>query len=378
MSSKAYRLLLCNKLTNPRKGSETMGRTTVYNHITTPELIAKISEENKELYEDFLSYLSSIDRSVRTIESYKSDLEIFFCWNLENNKNKDFITITKREFSRFQDFALNTWNWSPSRVRRVKSTISSISTYIENILDEEPKFKGYRSIIKKIENPVKEAVREKTVLSDEQVDMLLNYLVENKEYKKACAVALAAFSGCRKTEILRMKTDFFTDENIVFNSLYKTDKIKTKGRGKNGKQLNKYVLLDFKKYYDLWMEQRKELGIDSEWLFVGKLNGVYSQMKVSTLDGWANVFSKILGVDFYFHCLRHQLCTRLSKLKLPQNIIKEFFGWNGLEMISIYNDTEASEEFGKYFTSDGIVEVKDGTLSDLNKTTSSFGQSNKF
>ena len=175
-----------------------------------------------------------------------------------------------------------------------------------------------------------------------------------------------------------MKTDFFTDENIVFNSLYKTDKIKTKGRGKNGKQLNKYVLLDFKKYYDLWMEQRKELGIDSEWLFVGKLNGIYSQMKVSTLDGWASVFSKILGVDFYFHCLRHQLATRLSRLHLPNNIIQEFFGWSSSEMLKIYDDSEASEEFGKYFTKDGIIEGKDGSFEDINKSKSSFSKNNKF
>jgi hypothetical protein len=55
----------------------------------------------------------------------------------------------------------------------------------------------------------------------------------------------------------------------------------------------------------------------------------------------------------------------MSRLKLPQSIIKEYFGWNNLEMISIYNDNEASEEFGKYFTSEGIIESKDGNLNDL-------------
>ena len=44
---------------------------------------------------------------------------------------------------------------------------------------------------------------------------------------------------------------------------------KTKGRGK-GKFIYKYVLLDFKKYFDLWMTERERLNIDSEWLFVSK------------------------------------------------------------------------------------------------------------
>ena len=209
-----------------------MGRSTVYNNITTPELIEQILEENKELYKDFLAYLSSVDRSVKTIKSYESDLEIFFVWNLQYNKNKDFIDITKREFAKFQNHALNTWDWSPNRIRRVKSTLSSLSNYIENILDEEPKYKGYRSIIKKIENPVKETVREKTVLTDEQVGSLLDTLIEQKQYQQACIVALAAMSGARKSELLRFKVDFFSDENIVFDSLYKTPKISTKGRGK--------------------------------------------------------------------------------------------------------------------------------------------------
>jgi len=44
-----------------------MGRTTVYNNITSPELIAEILPENKQLGDDFIEYLESIDRSPSTI-----------------------------------------------------------------------------------------------------------------------------------------------------------------------------------------------------------------------------------------------------------------------------------------------------------------------
>lgn len=77
-----------------------------------------------------------------------------------------------------------------------------------------------------------------------------------------------------------------------------------KGAGKTGKQLNKYVLYEFKKYLDLWMEQRKKQGIESEWLFVHRCgDGSYAQMKVSTLDSWANIFS-------------NELTQEVGKLKL--------------------------------------------------------------
>ena len=71
-----------------------MARTTVYNKITTPEKIQQILPENKTLLQDFLVYLQSIDRSASTIKQYKSDIEIFFVYNLEYNNNKDFTKLS--------------------------------------------------------------------------------------------------------------------------------------------------------------------------------------------------------------------------------------------------------------------------------------------
>lgn len=342
-----------------------MARKTVYNKITNEETIKKINQKNTELCADFLEYLSSVDRAQSTINGYKNDLEIFFCWNLEYNGNKFFVDIKKRELVRFQGFVINEWGWSPKRIRRVKSAISSLSNYIENILqDEDEEFENFRSIIGKIESPTNEAVREKTIIPDEEVDNFLEKLVDEGRYQQACAFALAAMSGARKSELLRFKVDYFSDDNIVYGGLYQTPKIRTKGHGKNGKLINKYVLYEFKKYLDLWLDKRKEDGIESEWLFVRKCaDGTYDQMKVSTLDSWSIIFSNELDVDFYWHCMRHYLNTKLLKLNIPANVVQEFFGWSSSDMVNLYNDSEVSEEFSKYFTKDGIVEGKNVSLS---------------
>lgn len=341
------------------------GRSTVYNQIVTTEKLAQVNPDNTELMNDFLDYLVSIDRSPQTVSGYKNDLKIFFVWNLENNKNKYFVDLTKREISKFQSYAINELGWSGSRIRRVKSSMSSMSNYIETILDDE--IEDFRSIINKIESPSKEPVREKTVLSDEEVEDLLNKLVETKKYQQACAVALAVYSGARKSELTRFKVNYFNEENIIFNAMWKTpEKIKTKGRGgKMGKPLTKYILLDFKKYLNLWLNQRKELGIESEWLLVTKENGEYVQAKVSTMDSFAETCSKLMDKPFYFHCLRHQLCTKLSKYNLPPSIIQEYFGWASTDLISVYDDSEAIDDFGKYFSADGIISQEQKGLADL-------------
>ena len=161
------------------------GRKTVYNSISSPEKIAKVNPENIQLGNDFLEYLTSIDRSKSTVDAYRNDLNIFWCWCLEFNQNKFFVDLSKREIAKYQNYCLNTLGWSPARMRRVKSTLSSLSNYIESMLDDEYDF---RPIIRKIENPAACAVREKTILDGEQLQDLLDKLIEKEQYDKACMV----------------------------------------------------------------------------------------------------------------------------------------------------------------------------------------------
>ena len=157
-----------------------MPRKTKQNDITSPELLSQINPKNKRLMKDYLLYLKSIQRAETTINSYQNDLEIFFVWLFQNADNKFFASITKRDVIAFQNYLLNENGNSPARVRRIKAILSSLSNYIENVLDDDDEFKGFKNIIHKIESPVNQPVREKTVLSEDDISQLLNYLVEKK------------------------------------------------------------------------------------------------------------------------------------------------------------------------------------------------------
>ncbi len=338
-----------------------MGRPTKMNHgLTSPEKLAKVNPNNKQLKLDFLDYLKSIQRSPLTIRGYDNDLDIFFCWVLENADNKDFVKITKRELVRFQNWLCGDNANSSARVRRIKSAISSLSNYIEAILDTDDEFKDFRSIVRKIENPALQPVREKTVLTDEQVDMLLNTLTEKGQYEKACVVALEMFSGRRKAELPRFKVSDFADDRIVCDgALYKSSPIKTKGRAL-GKYIPCYTLVkDFKPYLDRWMKYREENGIESEWLLPDPSN--HSEpLSISTLNSWAETFSRILGVPFYHHAARHRYTTYLVRAGIPDGVIADIVGWESTDLVKTYTDIDAEEQIGAYFKGGEIcVEKKD-------------------
>lgn len=344
------------------------GRSTVYNDITSPEKMEKVNPDNLELEKDYLEYLSSVDRAKSTIFQYQHNLHIFWCWNLEYNKNKFFVDLKKRELSRFQSHAINEWGWSPKRVRTVKATISSLSNFIEDILDDE--YEGYKPIINKIESPSDTAVRTKSVFTLTELQRLLDYLIENEEYMKACVLSLAMNNGRRKAELPRFKVKYFDKSNLICEgALYKTpEKITTKGRGLRGKLLDVYTLAKpFQPYFDLWMEERKRLGIKSEWLFPRKEKGkwVNKPIKTETLDSWVNSFSKYLKKPFYWHSLRHYFTTKLAESNLPESVIQDIIGWTSGDMFKLYDDRSKDATFNKYFGADGIKDVTHGRLTEL-------------
>lgn len=334
---------------------------------TSEEEIKLILPENIELMEEFLDYLETTDHSPTSITVYKNNLHIFFVYCQKHLKNKDFVDIKKRDIMNFQGFMVKN-NLSPARIKNIKSTLSSMSNFIENVLDEDEKWEDFKNIINKIPSPTKQEVREKTILEDEDCQRLLDYLVENKKYQQACIFALAWASGRRKSELLRIKRSHISEENLMYGSLYKTpEKIKTKGRGQ-GKMLSVYILkAKFKKYFDLWMEEREKLGVPNEIddIFISKKKNVWQPMKISTLDSWSIKFSEFLGVDFYFHSMRHNFCTALHKANIPASVIKDLIGWESLEMVSLYTDIEVDDELGKYFSEDGIKQVETKNLGDL-------------
>lgn len=326
-----------------------MPRNTRMNKLTSPELLAQVNPNNIALLDDFLSYLKSIQRSDGTCTGYKHDMSVFFVWILQHANNKDFKDVTKRDIVAFQNWLINDNKNSPARVRRIKGTISSLSNFIENILDDDPDYKGFRSIVKKVENPALQPVRDKTVLTDKQVDKLLNKLVDAGKIEQCIAVALALYSGRRKAELARFQiSDFAEDKLICDGALYKSAPIRTKGRS-NGKFIPCYTLAkNIQPYLDLWLEYRKEHGIDSPW-FLPDPDVHSQQISISTLNSWAKTFSRILGVEFYWHACRHYYTTYLAKAGIPDSVITEIVGWESVEMVKVYNDTDKDEQIAEFF-----------------------------
>jgi integrase len=335
-----------------------MSRKTFRKVITSDELSEQINPKNRKLIERFIKEKNT-RCSDATITGYTSDLEIFFTWNLLENDDKFFVDIKKIELADFFSYAVDDLKWGSSRFSRMRSCLSSLSIFIEKFYDElYPNFRNL--ILKAIELMPKSARRKKTILSEEQVDNLLKHLKDDLDRpNEACLLALAVCSGARKSELLRFDIDIIDENNTAFEGVFieTKEQIKTKGFSKEGKMLYKYIIKDlFMPYYNDWLIRRKEImdknGVEEHNKLFIKGNGEPAQ--VSTIEGWIDKWEKYLGVDFYFHALRHYTCTYLSKIEIESDLIIEIFGWSSSEMYKLYNDLTAKDRKWK-----GLGKLKD-------------------
>ena len=325
------------------------GRETFRKVITSDELIAQINPENIKLMERFLKNFAT-KRSPKSVVVYRSNLNIFFVWNLLENDNRPFAKIKKLQMLDFFDYALSELHWSPNRFHQCHSSLSSFSDWIENYYDEVEGYENFRNIVKKIEKPSKEAVREKTVLKEEDINNIFKVLEEENRTQEQCLLALAISCGARVSELAQFTTSLIDEEHTVFDGLFleTTEKIRTKGSGTIGKMLKKYILKDmFLPYYHKWLIEREEIlnqtGNDTDNIFITK-DG--NPANADRLRDWIGTWGDIVDQPIYPHSLRHYQISLLKRLEIDDDLIVYLTGWaegTGHTMISIYNDNELTD-----------------------------------
>lgn len=282
------------------------------------------NEFNRNLRDEFIE--NSTELSQKSLDSYRSNLTIWFNWVRKNCGNKKQIEIKSRDYLKFQNWLLN-MEHSSADISNKRSAISSLNNYLLVYYEEEyPTFRNF--ISKAIKKPEPKLVNEKNPPTIAEMQTLCETLENSNIKDKYMKIAWLKFSwetGCRRAEslqllktvvnqeaitrIIKVKDD---DGNIVEKeaTYYVTHSIRCKGRGKTGKvrkfKFSDYAMDAIKK----WLEVRGEDECEFVFASVGK-NGAH-QLSAETLNQWcAGAFSKILKKRVHPHCLRESRATSI-------------------------------------------------------------------
>lgn len=323
----------------------------------TQEQWQSINSRNRKIVEEFLR--ESMQLSDQTLKQYSSALQIYFYWVKTECEDRDFDKLKSKDFLMYQNYLIRR-GLSSSAIRLKRAAVSSLNQYIETYYSEEIDFRNY--ITKKISAPTNVFVNEKNPPTLEEYNMLCNKLEEMKEWQKLAYLKFTFSTGCRRAESVQLLKSVVDsekktvevktkDENgnpiVKQASFYVTNKIRCKGKGKDGKQRIFQFDQDAMDAIKKWLEVRGD--DDCEYVFVSDIKDNVKQLNPATLNKWSHgLFTNILGRRFHPHIIRE---SRATTLVVEQNrdikVAQKLLGHNSSETTSIYvirNDEDASDE----------------------------------
>jgi integrase len=307
-----------------------------------------VNEDYRSLVEEYISVQA---HSPKTKMQYKSGLRQFGFYIYKNMNNKPLHEISKRDFLRYISYLRDTRKMSSSGIAMKKACVSSLCNYIENVVaDDDKNYKTFRNFTRGLPAITKNQVFNKVKISKEDFDLMMQVLLDDKNYLGAAWVAFAFNVGARRAEIPQFKTEivnypFSEGQNYIMSHI-----VRLKGRGEDGKLEPYMVNEEAIKYINLWLEKR---GYEHEHIFTAKYQGTINAVS----DSWANEFCKvtlsnILGRRINPHIFKSSCITYLLEVKkIPIELVSKFVAHheNIATTIAHYDLRDFAEEKNKIF-----------------------------
>ena len=271
-----------------------MGRKKV--QYTSPLLISQINPENQDMWQKYLNGKRTLSESTRS--GYTSDMNQFLVFLLKNYDNRYLLDIETDEMADIlEDFLAMCQGIFENKDRRMcrrLSTISSLYLYYkkkrkikENPVDllERPKIQKGIYEIKRV------------FLTLEQVAQIREGLEKINNTQLTLLFELGLHTMARVTALDNIKiAQINFEEKIIENVLEK-----------EGYKVTLFLDERCLKLINKWLEERKEKGIDCEYLFIANYDKKYDKVGVSTMQsGWIKKIGAIINEpELSMHDLRH-------------------------------------------------------------------------
>ena len=275
--------------------------TQPYNRFNTSERYKYVCDYNKILLKDFELQLQSEGKSEKTIKVYMHNIKVLFVYILQELENEPICNLKKKQFRNYVLW-LQGLGLGSARINNLKSAASSMLNFACD--DEDYEEDLDINYIGKLKPLAKEKRREIIFLSNSQVEMIYDKLMEREDYRNALLISLSYESLARRNEIYQIKRSW-----INLNSNVSKEKVK----GKRAKIFPIFYFDKTKVAYEKYMKQRTD---DNEDLWVDK-NGrsISYDALYSIVVECRKLLEKEIGeyIPFNHHSFRHSGAENYNK-----------------------------------------------------------------
>ena len=266
------------------------------------KLLKRITQEYKDTFNDFIMDLIKENQSIRTVESYGSDIRQFI--EYLNIRELNIEDIESETIEKYKRYLLR----NGLKAKTVNRKLTSINQFL--------KFNNHQVNYKKLKEQKQNILND--VLDKEEIEKMLYCCKDNIRDK---AIILTLFKmGLRVSELLQL---------VVSDT--KRNKVTIKGKG--GKYRSIPVPSDVKNVWIDYLNIRKETNISK--LFVGK-RGALQRQSINKIIQKYSKKAKIKKEKAHPHNLRHSFCKSLASSGVDTLIIADLAGHSSLETTRIY------------------------------------------
>ena len=282
-------------------------------------------ESLKKQFELFLSELERKDFSVKTVLSYKGDLNDFSRF-IQDEINKAEIAVSEIDLKLLRSFLiwLKRKKISHRSIQRKMSTLSSFFRYLEK------RGKIRKNIIKSLTLPKVKAGLPR-FLNEKQMEKLLQLPFEQNLFGLRDKAILEIFysTGIRLSEL----------SNLSLSDIdFKGEVIKVLGKGKKERivPIGQKALMALKQYLNSKKEWLISQAIEEKGvLFINRFGGKLSDRGIKRIvKKYLMQVSEDKKVST--HTLRHTFATHLLDNKADLMAVKELLGHKDLSTTQIY------------------------------------------
>ena len=271
-------------------------------------------ETNKILIKQFIKNKKLKGLSKKSLQYYESQLIKLSEWTI-----KSFIEMNSNDLKEYLLFFRELNNCSKVTLNNVRRILSSFWSWLE--IEE-----------KIIINPMKRIPHIKTpkyihkAFTDEEVEVLRNYLYSQKSKRNIAIFELLLSSGLRLSELESLRID---DVNLV--------ECEGLVMGKGGKERKFYFSERAKVCITDYLNSRVD---NKEWLFVSEV-APYNKFGSSGIGYMVRETGRRCGIEnVHPHRFRRTMATRLVRKGMPIEQVSKLLGHSNLDVTMRYVETD--------------------------------------
>lgn len=319
-----------------------------YNRIYSKEKWDKVNKFNKDLLSDYCLQIKAEGKSESSQKQYFNDARIIMIYIMDELDNKPLYKLSRKSF-RNMVLWMQENGLSSARINRMLSTTRNLLNFGLEDEDYEEDFEDCKANPNRIKGMQKEKVRDIVFLSDQEIHIIVDALIEEEQYSQALLCALLYDSCSRKNEIFQIKrSDISLDANICKSQVVGK-------RGKKYRPLYNDLTKGVFKIYD------ENVPKDSDALWLTRSG---TPASIETIYAWVISWREILrektGIykEFNVHSFRHSTCQNLKDGthylckktgKLDLTVIQKLMNHSDISTTQSYCKDETEDELLQAF-----------------------------